>query len=105
LVYCLDSSQPINQFAFWDSYNYRAHRQGENALYVVRLNPYPLEQGWFGKWLRHEQIFTEVPPPMPVPERIADEFASVTNLGIKEVTLRDGRVFKRLQIFGCYHLK
>ena len=105
LVYCLDSSKPINQFAFWDSYNYRQHRQGENAIYVVRLNPYPLEKGWFEKWFRHEQISAMVPPPLPVPERIADEFESVTNLGIKEITLRDGRVFQRVQIFGCYHLK
>jgi hypothetical protein len=36
---------------------------------------------------------------------MADEFESVTNLGIREIKLRDGRVFHRVQLFGCYHLK
>jgi undecaprenyl-diphosphatase len=106
LVYCLDSDQPINQFSYWDGYNYRAHRQGGNAIFVLRLEPYKLESGWVGKWLRHEPIsYREIPAPRPVPDRIAGEFETVTNLGVREVKLDDGRIFQRVQIFGCYHLK
>jgi len=46
-----------------------------------------------------------IPPPRPAPERIAAQFESVTNLGVREITLGDGRVFQRVQLFGCYHLK
>jgi membrane-associated phospholipid phosphatase len=106
LVYCIDADDAANQFYFWDQYNYRAHRRGENALFVLRLEPYKLEAGWIGKWLRHEPIgYREVPPPQPVPSRVAAEFESVTNLGVREIKLRDGRVFQRVQLFGCYHLK
>lgn len=106
LVYCLDSDKPINQFPYWDEYNYREHRRGENALFVLRLDPYRLESGWIWKWLRHEKIsFRAIPAPLPVPNTIADEFESVTNLGVRDVKLRDGRVFQRVELFGCFHLK
>ena len=106
LVYCLDNDVAINQFYFWDQYNYRQHRQGENAIFVLRLDPYPLEHGWLWKWLRREPIqYGPLPAPRPVPERIANEFESVTNLGVREVKLKDGRIFQRVQIFGCQHLK
>jgi membrane-associated phospholipid phosphatase len=105
LVYCVDTDTPINQFFFWDDYNYRAHRHGENALFVLHLDPYRLESGWIWKWLKHEPIYAVIPPPRSAPERIAAQFESVTNLGIREITLGDGRVFQRVQLFGCYHLK
>ena len=41
----------------------------------------------------------------PVPNRIADQFESVTNLGVREIKISDGRIFQRVQIFGCYKLK
>ena len=106
LVYCLDSKTPIDQFPCWDSYNYRKHRQGENALFVLRLEPYKLESGWVWKWLQGEHpAYREIPPPNKVPPRVAGEFESVTNLGVHEITLRDGRIFQRVQLFGCYRLK
>ena len=106
LVYCVDSSQTNDQFPFWDEYNYRKHRQGENALFVLRLAPYKLESGWFWKWLAGGQpAFRQIPGPRPVPANIASEFESVTNLGVREIQLKDGRVFHRVQLFGCYHLK
>ncbi len=106
LVYCLDSDKPIDQFPYWDDYNYRQHRRGENALFVLHLAPYKLESGWLGKWLRHEPVgFREIPPPQAVPPWLAVEFESVTNLGVREIKLSDGRVFQRVQLFGCYHLK
>ncbi len=60
---------PINQFYFWDEYNYRKHRQGQNAIFVHRLEPYQLEPGWIWKWLRHEPIqLPRIPPPVhPAP--------------------------------------
>jgi hypothetical protein len=72
----------------------------------VRLDPYPLEHGWIWKWLRHERIqYGEIPQPLPPPARMAAEFETVTNLGVRGITLGDGRVFQRVQIFGCYNLK
>lgn len=106
LVYCVASDRIINQFPFWDEYNYREHRQGQNALFVLRLDPYPLEKGWLWKWLNHEPIrYREIPAPRAVPDSIAAEFESVTNLGVREIALRDGRVFQRVQLFACYSLK
>ena len=106
LVYCVDSDTPINQFPFWDEYNYRQHRRGENAIFVLRLDPYPLESNWIWKWLKGEPVgFGKIPPPRAVPPRIAAEFESVTNLGIREIKIRDGRIFQRVQIFGCTKLK
>jgi 4-amino-4-deoxy-L-arabinose transferase-like glycosyltransferase/membrane-associated phospholipid phosphatase len=105
LVYCVDSDQPLNQFYFWPEYDYRASRKGENAIYVTEPNPYPLESGWFWKWLKHEPFgFANVPPPHPIPPRMADEFESVTNLGVQEIKI-NGHVFHRVQMWACYNLK
>ena len=80
-------------------------RHGQNALFVLRLEPYPLEPGWIWKWLRHERIQCgEIPEP-PLPFRLDYEFESVTNLGVREIHLNDGRIFQRVQIFGCYRLR
>jgi len=106
LVYCQATDTPANQIYFWDEYNYHAHRAGQDAIYIKHLEYYPLASGWFWQWLRHEPMtYRTVPPPLPVPGRIAHEFETVTNLGVREIRLRDGRIFQRVQIFGCYHLK
>ncbi len=106
IVYCLEADEAANQFFFWDDYNYRAHRQGDNALFALRYDPYPLESGWFWKWLKREPIkYGPIPEQLPVPARLAAQFESVTNLGVREIKLRDGRVFQRVQLFGCYKLK
>jgi membrane-associated phospholipid phosphatase len=105
LVYCVDADRTLNQFPFWDEYNYRHHRQGENAIFVLRLDPYPLETGWLKKWFHGESVKVVEQPPRAAPERIAAEFESVTNLGVHEVKISDGRIFQRVQIFGCYRLK
>ncbi len=105
LVYCMDADRTLNQFPFWDDYNYRQHRRGENAIFVSRLDPYPLEQGWLWKWLRREPVTPVPQPERAVPSRIADQFESVTNLGVREIKIGDGRIFQRVQIFGCYKLK
>jgi membrane-associated phospholipid phosphatase len=107
LVYCENaSSRPVNQFYFWPEYDYAQTRRGQNALYARRLNPYKLERGWFWKWLKHEPInYREMPPAPPAPADITERFETVTNLGIREIKLKDGRIFQRVQLFGCYHLK
>ena len=105
LVYCIDSDEPANQFYFWDEYQYPKHRHGQNAIFVSRLDPYKLPPGWLGRWLHRQPVGEPITsPPYPLAERIAGEFESVTNLGVREIYLGD-RVFQRIQLWGCYHLK
>jgi membrane-associated phospholipid phosphatase len=105
LVVCADSDTPKNQFYFWPQYDYRATRTGENAIYVTELNPYPLESGWFWKWLKHEKVdYARIPPPAAAPKKIAGEFASISDLGEHEVKI-GGRVFRRVHLWACYNLK
>jgi hypothetical protein len=106
LVYCLDADQPVNQFYFWPEYHYLDTRRGENAIFVRQLDPYKIEPGWIWKWLNHEEFdYADIPPLTTPPASITEDFESVTNLGRFEIKLRDGRVFQRVEIFGCYHLK
>ena len=106
LIYCEDTGEPINQFYFWPEYQYLKTRLGEDAIYVRRLDPYKLEHGWIGKWLKGEPVgYRDLPPLLPAPKYIVSHFETVTNLGIREIKLSDGRVFQRLQIFGCRNLK
>jgi hypothetical protein len=106
LVYSFLGDQPGNQFYFWDEYDYRKHRRGENAIYVDHLQYYKLERGWLWKWLIRQPVnHRDIPPPRPVPRQLAEQFQTVTNLGIREIKISDGRVFHRVQIFGCYDLK
>ncbi len=105
LVYCVDTDEPVNQLYFWPDYNYRANRKGQNAIFVSELDPYPLEKDWLWKWLKHQPVnYAEMPPPMQLPERIAGEFESVTDLGEHEIKFGD-RVFRRVHLWACYNLK
>jgi membrane-associated phospholipid phosphatase len=105
LVYAMDSDTPHNQFYFWPEYDYPEHRRGQNAVFVSEVDPYPLEPGWFWKWLNHEPInFGRIPPPSPAPEKLLQQFASVTDLGERDVTV-GGRVFHRVHLWACYDLK
>ena len=106
LVYCQRNQRPENQFYFWDSYDYRAHRHGANAIFVSEVSYYQLESGWIWKWLTHQPLnYRDLPAPAPAPKFLAAEFENVTNLGIREIKIDDGRIFHRVQIFGCYGLK
>jgi 4-amino-4-deoxy-L-arabinose transferase-like glycosyltransferase/membrane-associated phospholipid phosphatase len=106
LVYCfLNADEPINQFYFWPQYDYRASRQGQNAIYVTDLDTYPLEDDWPWKWLRHEPIqYERVPRLHPMPKRIAQEFESVSDLGVQDVKI-GGRIFRHIHLWACYNLK
>jgi membrane-associated phospholipid phosphatase len=105
LVYPLRSDRPGNQFYFWPEYNYSALRKGQNAIYVSEVDPYPLEDGWFWKWLKHQPVdYARIPPPMTAPQQIVQEFQSVTDLGEREIKIGD-RVFHRVHLWACYDLK
>lgn len=105
LVYCITSGQPDNQFYFWPEYYYPDRRRGENAIYVTEPGTATLESGWFWKWLDGEKIrVAKEPPPVPPPPALVQQFESVTNLGVKEITV-DGRVMKRIQLFECRNLR
>jgi membrane-associated phospholipid phosphatase len=81
MVYYLTSDKPENQFYFWPGYT---ARKGENAVYVQELKG---------------SGAPEAPP-----ARLEKEFASVTELGIREVIYR-GRVIHRIRIIVCRDLK
>jgi hypothetical protein len=105
LVYCADSDEPQNQLYFWPEYDYRAHRQGQNAIFAGEIDPYRLEPGWLWKWLTHQTVgYATVPPLFPMPPRMVQEFESVTDLGEFEIKIGD-RVFRRLHLWACYNLK
>jgi hypothetical protein len=105
LVYSLSSVRPKNQLYFWPEYRYVERRKGQNAIFALELNPYPLEKGWLWKWLKHKKPgYGEVPLSGEAPEQIVNEFESVKNLGTREVKLGD-RVFRRVQLFECRNLK
>jgi len=106
LVYCLDSDAPMNQFFFWPDYDYRAHRHGQNAIFVTELDPYPLQRDWVAKWLAHQPVnYAAPPPPLQIPPRVAAEFTAVTDLGEREILSGGGRVFRRVHLWACYNLK
>jgi len=104
LVYCVDSDAPENQFFFWPEYNYRAAREGENAIYVMDIGPDRLPRGWSWKWLRKQPIAAGPASTPATPQRLLAEFETVTDLGDREIRL-DGRVFHRLHLWACYGLK
>lgn len=106
LVYVNRGEKPSNQFYFWDEYNYLKHRTGDNAIYVKQVSYYKMEAGWWRKWMKkHPFNYRDIPAPYPVPSFLTRQFTTVTNLGVREIAIEDGRVFHRVQIFGCYGLK
>jgi hypothetical protein len=104
LVYCIDADEPQNQFYFWPDYDYRAHRRGQNAIYVEQVTADSVEPGWFWHWLKREPVIPAPAPVEPPPPRMVAEFATVTDLGIREVRLKD-RVFHRLHLWACHDLR
>jgi hypothetical protein len=104
LVYCAKTDEPVNQFYFWDDYNYLAHRRGQNAIYVELIGSNPYAPGWFWHWLKHEPLESVPPVAEPVPGLMAIQFEAVKDLGIREVYVKD-RVFHRVRLWACYHLR
>jgi hypothetical protein len=105
LVYCRSSPAPDNQLYFWPEYHYSQNRKGQNAIYVIEPGSVTLERDWFWKWLTGREVrFARIPPPLPAPLGLLQEFDSVTDLGVEEIKL-DGRVMKRVQLFECRNLR
>ena len=78
LAYFRTTSHPENQFYFWPGY--RGQRRGQNAIFVL-----------------------ETDAPQPPPPVLAQEFDSVTDLGLRDIKYED-RVLRRLQLFACRNL-
>jgi membrane-associated phospholipid phosphatase len=104
IVYCEDSDTPGNQFYFWPEYDYRATRQGENAIYADDVGAGDLEHGWVPKWLHHEPLSLRPLSPPPPPARMVSEFEKVEDLGMRDIMYRD-RIFHRVHLWACYNLK
>ena len=82
LVYYRTDSRAINQFHFWPGYE---HRQGQNAVFIRELD-------------------RDKPRPGPVPREVAQQFESVTQLGVTNVVYQH-QVLWPLQIFACRNLR
>jgi len=76
------SEQPENQFFYWSGY--RGRFTGANAIFVLPLKGNAL--------------------PQPPPERLAREFASVSDLGVVRSEHR-GVIIHTVQLFVCRDLK
>jgi 4-amino-4-deoxy-L-arabinose transferase-like glycosyltransferase len=105
LVYSILGPVPDNQFYFWPEYRYRESHKGQNAVFVVELDP---PRYSFGAWFK--SLVTgglEVLPDAPVPERfpvpVLWEFDTVKDLGVEPVYYR-GRIYRWLQLFECRNL-
>ena len=105
LIYPMILDQPENQFYFWPEYNYPEHRKGQNAIFASEAELYPLENGWFWKWLMHQPVaYARIPPPGTAPQQIVREFQSITDLGEHDIKVGD-RVFHRVHLWACHNLK
>jgi len=103
LVFCLTTERAENQFYFWPSYPGRL--SGQNAIFVRELKMPGMLPGWHWNWLRGETNLSEpLPAGEPAPDRLRQQFESVTDLGVKEVLYR-GRTFHLLQLFECRNLR
>ncbi|MGH7967854.1 MAG: ArnT family glycosyltransferase, partial [Limisphaerales bacterium] len=83
LVYCRSSDVPENQFYFWPGYE---SRKGENAIFVIELA-------------------RANPQPGPPPERLKNEFESVSDMGVSNVLYHGQYLLRPLQFFACRGLK
>jgi 4-amino-4-deoxy-L-arabinose transferase-like glycosyltransferase len=84
LAYPITADRAGNQFYFWPGYT---DRTGENAIYVMEFSP-------------------NKPDPKPVspPQRLLNQFESVTDLGMMPVKY-EGRTMRWLQLFECRGLQ
>jgi 4-amino-4-deoxy-L-arabinose transferase-like glycosyltransferase/membrane-associated phospholipid phosphatase len=105
IVFYQSSAVPENQFYFWPGY--KGRRSGQNAIYVVELDPYKLGSGWFWQWIRGKPISRATAPPDKVtpPQRLFDEFESIEDLGMREIEWRNRGVYRRIWLFACRNLK
>ena len=84
LAYPITADRPGNQFYFWPGYT---DRTGENAIYVMEFSPNKPD-----------------PEPVSPPQRLLEQFESVTDLGMMPVKY-EGRTMRWLQLFECRGLR
>ncbi len=102
LAFYRATSLPKNQFYFWPGYESRA---GQNAIYVQQVDLPKLQRGWVWPWLRGAEVPAQQENDVKLPPReILTGFASVTDLGITEISYRK-RVFRRIHLFECRDLR
>jgi len=104
MVYPMTSDEARNQFYFWPEYDYRSSRRGQDAIFVSEANLYKLGSDWPWKWLAHKPLTRFSPPLTMLPQRIADQFESVTDLGEQDVKIGN-RVYHRIHLWECHGLK
>jgi len=104
IVFCQPAKKPVSQYYFWPGYA-KTHL-GQNALYVRERSLAKLSPSWIPRWLTGETnlIAREtLATTGPAPDWLTRQFDSVTNLGIREVTVR-GRLIRKIEIFECRKL-
>jgi 4-amino-4-deoxy-L-arabinose transferase-like glycosyltransferase/membrane-associated phospholipid phosphatase len=82
LVHYRTNPRPANQFYFWPGYE---NRKGENAIFI-----------------REMDREADKTPPLPMP--LAEQFESITEIGMRNVYHR-GKIVWRLQLFACRGLR
>jgi undecaprenyl-diphosphatase len=83
LVFYQSTSAPDNQFYFWPGYS---DRKGQNAVYARELD-------------------RNNPNCFPPPERIRQEFESVSDLGVTNVMYHGKFLLRPFQLFACRGLR
>jgi hypothetical protein len=81
LAYSRRTTRSENGFSFRPKHRYTRNRRGENAIFAVLTDQ-----------------------PGPPPREIAEQFESVTDLGLREIKFRK-RTFQTLQLFACRNLR
>jgi hypothetical protein len=103
LVYYRTSDKPRNQFYFWPGY--RGRHRGANAIYVDEAPLPKLKRGWVWPWLTGRKDLYEPDAPLRdrVPPEVREEFASITDLGVRDIVVR-GQTLRRVRLFACRNL-
>lgn len=104
LVYFYSTPHPMNQFYFWPSYT---NRIGDNAILMMEVDRDDLRSDWSKRWWdRKGDLFENAPPKLRIPlPSVVQQFESVTNLGVFDVTYADRGVMRRVQLFACRNLR
>jgi 4-amino-4-deoxy-L-arabinose transferase-like glycosyltransferase/membrane-associated phospholipid phosphatase len=104
LVFCYASREPRNQFYFWPDYLARA---GQNAVFVCEADRPQLRPGWFFQWWNHggDLYLPDTPGAPSVPPEVRAQFASITDLGVKDVVSEGKGVLRRVRFFACENLR
>jgi 4-amino-4-deoxy-L-arabinose transferase-like glycosyltransferase/membrane-associated phospholipid phosphatase len=104
LVYCYASRAPRNQFYFWPSYLGHA---GQDAIFVREVERPQLKPGWLSEWW-HGGADLYLPDHFvstPVPPELAEQFETITDLGVRDVIYSGNGIFRRAQFFACHNLR